>query len=194
MLTSIRLQPPAKRDKDAVDLLQDCHGRIRHFTAVAVRLCEAQAPNPAEVRDAAGAVHRYYAIALSLHEEDENLSTYPRLFAAVPAGHLSRALDDMVAQHAEIDALVAELIPLWGGLVEQPERLEEWKTAMEPRVRRLQQLWLVHLALEEETIFPAMRQFLGAEPLAAILDEMKRRRGGTTEPPGRLPLQSSDLS
>jgi len=179
MLTSIRLQPPTDRVKDAVDLLQDCHGRIRHFTAVAVRLCEVQNPAATEVKDAAAAVHRYYAVALPLHEEDENLSTYPRLFAAVPEGLLSRALDDMVGQHAEIDALVAELLPRWGEVAEQPERLDELAAEVTPRVRRLQLLWQTHLALEEETIFPAMRQFLGADQLAAILHEMKQRRGGS---------------
>lgn len=181
MFTSIRLQQPAGQTKDAVDLLQDCHGRIRHFTGVAVRLCEAVQPDADQVRDAATSVYRYYSIALPLHEEDENLSTYPRLFAAVPTGHLAQACDDMVAQHAEIDALVAELTPLWGELAEHPEHLDALRAAMEPRVRRLQQLWTTHLALEEETIFPSMRQFLGAEPLAAILDEMKQRRNGQTQ-------------
>jgi hypothetical protein len=181
MFTSIRLQQPAGQAKGAVDLLQDCHGRIRHFTGVAVRLCEAVQPEAGQVRDAAKAVYRYYSIALPLHEEDENLSTYPRLFAAVPKGHLAQALDDMVAQHGEIDALVAELIPLWGELQEHPERLDALRAAMEPRVRRLQQLWTTHLALEEETIFPAMRQFLGADTLSEILGEMKQRRNGQSQ-------------
>lgn len=181
MFTSIRLQQPAGRTKDAVDLLQDCHGRIRHFTGVAVRLCEAVQPEVDQVRDAATSVYRYYSIALPLHEEDENLSTYPRLFAAVPKGHLAQALDDMVAQHTEIDALVAELIPLWGELTEHPEQLDVLRESMAPRVGRLQQLWSTHLALEEETIFPAMREFLGPEPLAAILGEMKQRRNGQTQ-------------
>lgn len=190
MFTSIRLQQPAGRAKDAVDLLQDCHGRIRHFTGVAVRLCEAVQPDADQVRDAAASVYRYYSIALPLHEEDENLSTYPRLFAAVPKGHLAQALDDMVAQHTEIDALVAELIPLWGELAEDPERLGALRASMDPRVRRLQQLWSTHLALEEETIFPAMRTFLSVAALAEILDEMKRRRNGQTQelqiPPRRV--------
>ncbi|MGH9480592.1 MAG: hemerythrin domain-containing protein [Terriglobales bacterium] len=172
---------------DAVDLLQSCHQRIRHFTALAARLCRPDAP-PELVAQAARAVHRYYCQALPLHEADENDSVYPRLRAlrgtraagalrpapgaAPPPAELAEANQAMVDQHLEIDRLIAELLPLWLAIAERPEQAP----ASAALVERLQAAWDEHLTLEERVIFPAMRQCLHPEARAAIRREMALRR------------------
>src|SRR5574341_1715069 len=74
----VGLGTPGARS-DAVDLLLECHQRIRSFLGLALRLGEAWAAEPAEVADAAARVHRYFALALPLHAQDEDQSIAPRL-------------------------------------------------------------------------------------------------------------------
>ena len=64
-----------------MDLLLGCHARIRHFTAVAVKLAHALAATSDEIRQAAEVVHRYYSVSLPLHEADEDQTLRPRLDA-----------------------------------------------------------------------------------------------------------------
>ena len=56
---------------DAVDLLLECHARIRHFLALARRLGEARGESPTALSDTAAQVHRYFTLALPLHAQDE---------------------------------------------------------------------------------------------------------------------------
>lgn len=156
---------------DAVDLLLGCHTRIRHFTAVAVKLSRPDAPR-AEVAHAAQAVYRYYSVALPLHEADENQSVYPRLRAALPPGALAEANQAMVDQHKDIDAIIAALLPRWQELPTRPDLAPASGTDAE----RLQEAWRTHLELEEQVIFPALRAHLGEADRAAIRREMGERR------------------
>ena len=62
------VRPANEPPEDAVDLLIGCHQRIRHFTAVAVKLAHAQGATADEIRQAAAGVQRYYSVSLPLHE------------------------------------------------------------------------------------------------------------------------------
>ena len=72
MLLSIETKRRGPVEEDAVGLLVACHARIRSFTATALRLSQAVGAEPSEVADVAGAVHRYFTVALPLHVEDED--------------------------------------------------------------------------------------------------------------------------
>src|SRR5512135_3248017 len=112
MINNIGFGTTEPTDPDPVDMLLACHSRIRNFTAIAHRLAEAKGAAAAEIANAAEAVHRYYTVALPLHEADENETVYPRLRAAMTAaGAPPEAVEAMVEQHGPIDALVAELVP-----------------------------------------------------------------------------------
>src|SRR5690348_12854183 len=126
MLSQIKLGGPkpasslaealqAGDESDAIDLLLGCHTRIRHFTAVAVKLSQPDAPAD-QVRSAAAAVYKYYSQALPLHEADENDSVYPRLRSALadePNDPVAAANQAMVDQHHTINRTVAALLPQW---------------------------------------------------------------------------------
>ncbi|HTK94240.1 MAG TPA: hemerythrin domain-containing protein [Terriglobales bacterium] len=177
MLTSIQGPQAAEpREEDALDLLLGCHGRIRHFTDMALKLAHALEEPPEAVSSAAAAILRYYTIALPLHEADENESFYPRLHAALPAGQLADANEAMVEQHAGINAAVRALLPLWEQVQRHPETLAQHATALERLTGQLQDLWATHLALEEEQVVPAIRRYLSADELAAVRAEMHARR------------------
>lgn len=175
-LGQIKLAGAPSAEQDAVDMLLACHQRIRSLTTIALRLADAEEATPAEVINAAESVHRYYTVALPLHEADENDSLYPRLRRAL-AGEDFRAAELMVEQHGPIDATVAALVPLWAELRSCPERLPVLRPELRRNASRLQELWNEHLALEEEIVFPLIRSKLGADDLQAMHREMKQRRG-----------------
>jgi iron-sulfur cluster repair protein YtfE (RIC family) len=159
---------------DAVDLLLGCHQRIRHFTAMALRLAAPDAPRD-QIGAAAGAVYRYYSVALPLHEADENQSVYPRLRAALSAAGATLAAaanQAMVDQHVEIDKLIARLLPQWAELPAHPEKAP----ATAATAARLHAAWQEHLELEEQVVFPALRSFLTPQDRDAIRQEMSQRR------------------
>jgi hemerythrin HHE cation binding domain-containing protein len=177
MLSNIQsARKPAAESDDPIDLLLGCHQRIRHFTAVALRMAESPDAPPAQISEAANSVLRYYQVALPLHEADENDSIHPRLRKALPPGELATANESMVKQHVDIDALIAELVPLWRALRDAPQDLPSLAPALRHKTARLERLWQLHLGLEEEQVVPAMRKYLREEELDAIRAEMVQRR------------------
>jgi hemerythrin-like domain-containing protein len=177
MLTNLEVKAKRKTDQeDAITLLLGCHDRIRHFTDVADRLNLNEQSPAADRQRAASAVLRYYEMALPLHEADENDSVYPRLQKALPPGELAAANQAMIEQHTEIDALIAELLPMWRTIADDPAQQENLSADLGKRVQRLKQLWTSHLDLEEEVVIPAMRRFLSQQDLGAIEAEMRARR------------------
>jgi hemerythrin-like domain-containing protein len=174
MLTGIRTPNPipAEKQETPLELLLGCHERIRHFTAVARRMAENPAAPLDQVSEAAEAVYRYFHVALPLHEADENVSLDPRLHAA---GEVVHASEEMVRQHVEINRVLTQLLPLWDALCREPEKLSRFSSRLVRLISELEQLWDVHLRLEEDTVFPAIKH-LPADDVAAILAEMKDRR------------------
>lgn len=178
MLTGIRTPNlnPAQKHETPLDLLLGCHERIRHFTAVARRMAENPGAPIEQVSDAAESVYRYFSVALPLHEADENISLDPRLQAA---GEAAQASEEMVLQHKEINRVLKQLLPLWDALCREPEKLPGFSSRLLRLTSELEQLWHVHLRLEEETVFPAIKRLPYGE-LASMLEEMKARRRADT--------------
>ncbi len=175
MLTQIQSRTAAAPEEDALTMLVGCHQRIRHFTQVALRIARMPDAPPAELAEAAEAVLRYYSAALPLHEADENETLYPRLRASAADATALAANDAMLQQHAELDDVLAALLPLWQEVKRNPATIGGLAPRLLQQTLQLEQLWQVHLNLEEEIVFPAMQQHLGAE-LDAIAAEMRARR------------------
>ena len=164
----------AAADRDIVDLLLDCHERIRSMTTLARRLSEASGVPEAEVVDAADRVRRYFGIALALHARDEDESVVPRLRGKDPL--LDRELEDMSREHGEHEQPVAKLLEACDVLAEDPGRLHEVAPALGEAARELERHFEGHLAREERVIFPAIRDRLAAEELARMAEELRARR------------------
>jgi hypothetical protein len=130
-LFGIAARPSTRRptDDDALDLLLACHGRIRSFTSLAVTLAGGRGLADAEVAEAAGAVARYFGVALPLHVADEDESLMPRLLAAPAARALDEPLRTMEREHVEIEAHLAAFVPVWEELAAEPGRLESRRGA-----------------------------------------------------------------
>lgn len=164
-------QPP----EDALELLIGCHQRIRHFTATAVKLAHAQGTEPQEIRQAAAGVYRYYSVSLPLHEADEEDTLRPRL-DAVADERVRHALVAMHDQHQAIDELIERLLPLLLLVERNPGALPEAGGEMCSITEALEEVFGAHLQLEEDAIFPAIREVLPESVRAEVLAEMQQRR------------------
>ncbi len=173
-ITSLTSSQP-KPAEDAVDLLIGCHQRIRHFTGVAVKLAHAHGASTDEIVQAAAGLHRYYSVSLPLHEADEDQSLEPRL-RAVGGDQIQHALLAMGDQHQAIDELIERLLPLLVLVRNNPHALADVGGEMCSITNALEEILGAHLQMEEEVIFPAIRQALPENARAEILHEMQARR------------------
>jgi iron-sulfur cluster repair protein YtfE (RIC family) len=175
MVTQIIPRPSQQLPEDAVDLLIGCHQRIRHFTGVATKLAHAQGATADEIRQAAAGVYRYYSVSLSLHEADEEDTVRPRL-DPVSDDRVRHALLAMADQHQAIDELIERLLPLLRLVEQNPDRQSQVGGEMCSLTKALDEIFRAHLELEEEVIFPAIRELLSETARAEMLLEMQRRR------------------
>ena len=156
-----------------VDLLVECHGRIRRFLEIARRLASSREASVELVRDTAGQVRRYFAEALPLHIADEDELIEQSLRGRSEA--VDEALDKMTTEHVHHAPLVDRMIEVAAMLERQPQRLEELAIELRDIAVLLQAAFDPHLAREEAVIFPALRT-LPASELDAIRAAMRARR------------------
>jgi hemerythrin-like domain-containing protein len=171
-ISALKTQP---KNEDALEMLVGCHDRIRHFTAVAIKLAHAQGAAPDEVVQAAAGVHRYYTVSLPLHEADEEETLRPRL-DALGDEKLHHALLAMSDQHMAIDDLLERLLPLLVMVQNNPDAIHAAGPEMCSITAALEEMFRAHLQLEEEAIFPALRNRLPETVQMQMRDEMKARR------------------
>lgn len=167
---------PSKPPQDVIDMLFACHDRIRRLGLLAGRLPRAQDVARTEVEQAARELLAYFGLALPLHVADEDLSIRPRLHEVASSEEVREALAKMTEQHEAIDATLASLMPHWEILRGDGSRLASMPASFTEDSRVLREALEGHLAMEEETVFPAMRRDLSAESEAVILREMRERR------------------
>lgn len=167
-----------KEPTDVVDLLLDCHTRIRSFSALALRLARVEGVAAAEVVEAAAKVRRYFTVALPKHVEDEEESLLPRLAGKDP--EVDRALRRMEDEHERHDALLRRLVAICARLQDEPAALPAVRGELEAVAKELVDEFEEHLRQEEAVVMPAARKLLTAEELAAIHDELRHRRANLT--------------
>lgn len=158
---------------DLPDLVLDCHDRIRHFSALAVRLSREEAGED-ERRGAAASIARYFEQALPLHVRDEEESILPRLHGR--DAEVDRALACMRDEHALHEAQRAELVAVTreisvdgAAYVVHLERLREIAPAFRDEL-------IVHVEAEERVIVPALTRLLSVDERRQVLAEMRARR------------------
>jgi iron-sulfur cluster repair protein YtfE (RIC family) len=162
-----------KPPEDVVEMMLECHGRIREMVGLARRLAELPSTPAEEARDVAARVRRYFSEALPRHVADEEESVVPRLRGASP--EVDRALDAMCAEHVEHGPELARLVSCADEIARAPERLPELGRALGEAATALERAFAVHLEAEERVLFPALAA-LDAHEKAAILAELRARR------------------
>jgi iron-sulfur cluster repair protein YtfE (RIC family) len=166
--------------EDAVGLLLECHDRIRAFLALARRIAEAGAADRDGVPEAAARVRRYFTEALPLHARDEEESILPRLRGLDPA--VDAELEAMVREHAGHEPPLAALVDACEEVARAPGRLEELAPIVDRATGELERHFAEHLRREEAVIFPAVRRLLAPSDDAAIVREIRGRRGTPFKP------------
>jgi iron-sulfur cluster repair protein YtfE (RIC family) len=165
---------PSRDPSDIVDLLLECHERIRSFLSLANRLALARAASRDEISDAAARITRYFSDALPLHLADEEQSILPRLSGRTP--ELDAALESMHQEHLDHEPQLNTLVELCRKLQASPERLEELRHALLSTASMLGKTLSTHLEHEEQIILPAIRTCLPPRAQAAMLSELRGRR------------------
>jgi iron-sulfur cluster repair protein YtfE (RIC family) len=164
-----------QHEPDLVDLLTECHHRIRRFLELAHRLATTAGLGAEDIQTSAAQVHRYYTTAFPLHMADEEDLLLPRLRGREPA--LDAALARMETDHEGHADLVERLVALCEELMRDPQVLGARARLLGETVDALTLEMEAHLSLEELVIFPRLSA-LSAVERAAIRRQMRERRGG----------------
>lgn len=175
MLQGITPARSVTSSRNAVDLLTDCHQKIRHFTQVVQKLAHAEGSPLPEISAAAEGAYRYFTVSLPLHEADEEESLHPRLLAH-GGPEVTTALDAMFHQHQAIDDLVQRLLPVLRLVASNPAALPQAHGELCTFSKTLLEVFRGHLDLEEKVIFPAVAQTLSSASQSELLAEMQQRR------------------
>ncbi len=156
------------------DLLT-CHGHIRRFTGVAVRLATAPAAHVREIEEAAAGLVDYFGRALPLHVADEDQSLYPRLLELPREPALADAIERMTAEHGPLEGLLGAALPRWRRVAANARVLPGLRRDLLDLADALEVGFTAHLRSEETIVFPALPR-LAPEHIVAIRREMKQRR------------------
>jgi hemerythrin-like domain-containing protein len=161
--------------EDVVDLLRECHDRIRRFLGFAHRLASAEGLAAGEIRDVAGQIYRYFTVSLPLHVADEDVDLAPRLRGT--SAEVDAALATMTREHVEHERATAAVVALCAELARDPAQHASRAPELAAATATLAALFDPHLELEERVIFPALAALPAADRDALRL-AMRARRGG----------------
>jgi hemerythrin-like domain-containing protein len=160
-------------NEDVVDLLIECHGRMRKFLVLAHRLAGAAGAPQAEIRDLARQIGQYFTDSFPLHRADEDDEIAPRLAGASP--DVDRALATMAADHVEHAPMIARLVGLCVAIGDDPRLHAELADDLARVAAELAPPLECHLELEERTIFPHVRRLPGPDQEALRIALRDRR-------------------
>ncbi len=168
---------PSAGFNEPFEMLDACHERVGRMLALLQRLREhlegGRADEPA--RQAARDVMRYFDLAAPHHHQDEETHVFPALLASGDAA-LVRLAEALQHEHRGMAAAWAALRP---GLLALAEG--HWPAAQAALIfaqwHEFAALYAGHAQREDDIAYPAARRLLDASALAAMGQEMARRRG-----------------
>jgi len=184
MLTNLSTRREAEAP-GLVELLGECHERIRRFVALARQAASREDAPVDQVVQACADVERYFTEALPLHVADEEESVEPRLRGL--SRSVDDALDKMAHQHQQHLPKLESLLRATARVRLEPHD-ETARGELATAAVILETAFEEHLALEESAIFPAIRELLSSQIQDLIIDELRGRRrfdspqGGSTSP------------
>jgi hemerythrin-like domain-containing protein len=164
---------------DPTGLLSDCHRRIEMFMQALERVAKTiDSPPQEEVRQSLERALQYFREAAPKHMADEEESLFPRLrmrqslqleraFAKLEELELDHRWSKPL--HLQIDRLGQEYL-LKGQLSEG--QVAEFRDA----VSQLSAMYLRHIAVEDQMLFPAADKVLSDRDKQMIAEEMAKRR------------------
>lgn len=173
MFKSLRTQPSGA-PADLVDLLLECHDRIRSFVALARQAARRVDAPEDQIVEACLRVERYFSEALPLHVADEEQSVLPRIRGR--SEDIDSALETMQGQHTQHEPKLRALLAASVAVREAPQDPDR-RASLTAAAEQLEREFDEHLALEEAIIFPAIRRLLSSAVQAEMIKELRGRRG-----------------
>lgn len=167
---------PAPGFEQPFEMLEACHERVQRMLALLRRLRDHLPGHGADesARQAARDVMRYFDQAAPQHHRDEELHVFPPLSAQGDPGTLAlvrRLQEDHLQMEARWASAREVLDAVATGAL--PSLTREHEAALDAFAG----LYAGHIAAEEQLAYPAAAALMDAGALAAMSDEMMRRRG-----------------
>lgn len=159
---------------ELVELLLECHARIRLFVSLAREAGRRTDAPEQETVDACLRVERYFTEALPLHLADEEQSIQPRLRACC-SEKVKAALETMAEQHTLHEPKTQALLSASAAVRENPGDLE-LRAVLMAAACELEREFSEHLQLEETLIFPAIHTEIPKDEQDHIVQELRLRR------------------
>ncbi len=169
-------QGPAAGFEQPFEMLEACHDRVQRMLRLLERLqAHVQAQGADEqARQAARDVMRYFDQAAPQHHLDEERHVFPALLATGDPG-LAQTVRQLLDDHGRMEALWPRARRTLSALGEGS--LTGFEPAQQDVLRDFASLYERHIASEEQAAYPAARLALGEADLAAMAEDMMRRRG-----------------
>jgi iron-sulfur cluster repair protein YtfE (RIC family) len=164
---------------EVVDLLRECHERIRKFLGQARRLAMAATVPADEVRTAADQIRRYFAESFPMHLADEDEQIAPRIARA--SADVDHALARMRGDHVDHAPRITQLVELCVAIERDPRQLATLSAELAQVAALLEHELELHLELEERIVFPALEQ-LPQRERDSIREAMRTRREHALRP------------
>jgi hemerythrin-like domain-containing protein len=162
-------------------LLSDCHRRIERFLQALLTVATKVAGGSleAEHRRALEVALKYFHESAPKHTADEEEDLFPMLrelrSPCIPA--VVADLDRLEAEHATAEAWHREVEELCERWLRQNSLPPEHAARLKNLLMSLSDLYRVHIASEEERVFPAAKAELSESELQSIGRRMALRRG-----------------
>lgn len=175
------IQIGAKPDSgfdDPIGMLKDCHRRIEHFLNILCLVVERAPGRPLtqEESDAVQAALQYFRVGGQRHTADEEQSLFPRMRADQNTATALKQIESLEADHRTADDLHLAVERLYSTWAEGRPLNREDEQRLRSATQLLKQLYEGHIKIEENVVFPAAKQGLHKDALAAIGDEFRHRR------------------
>ena len=175
MAVQIGAKPDSGFD-DPIGMLTDCHRRIERFLDILCLVAERSAGRPLTGEESAAVqvALEYFRVAGRRHNADEEQSLFPRLRAAANGegfgeiGGLENDHEDAGRLHASVETLFEKWIhsgDLGAGQVE-----------LLMATQNLKRIYVEHIRLEEQVVFPRAAKVLNKKTIARIGEEFRARR------------------
>ena len=167
---------PAAGFEEPFEMLSACHERIVRMLALLARLREHVARHGADeqAQQAARDVMRYFDQAAPQHHLDEELHVFPPLLDQADE-RVAAVVRRLQQDHRDMESRWADARGVLTLLAEG--RIDRLGDADQARLDAFAALYDAHLKAEEEIAYPAAQGLLDAQALAAMGEEMMRRRG-----------------
>jgi hemerythrin-like domain-containing protein len=162
--------------EEPFEMLAACHERVQRMLALLARLRAHVREHGADeqARQAARDVMRYFDQAAPQHHVDEELHVFPPLLERGDES-VSAVVRGLQQDHRAMDARWSEARQVLSRLAEG--ELAGFDARDDARLDAFAGLYDAHLRAEEEIAYPAAGSLLDAAALAAMGEEMMRRRG-----------------